>query len=218
MESYGTIDERSAATPKKLVGRRIIAAVAAVALVVGASAAVSVNRLPGANLFMCPMIWAPVCGENGKTYGNACQAQGARMPFTDGECSPDAQAQTTPCTREFMPVCGSDGVEYVNKCYADKAGATYTEGPCTKPCTREYRPVCGLRTRTTSSAPMEAATRAILSRRDRSRAREGIAFRRASPRTVRSAAAAAAAPRPGPPRKVASRARTTRARSVAKGV
>ena len=50
MESYGTIDERSAATPKKLVGRRIIAAVAAVALVVGASAAVSVNRRPGANL------------------------------------------------------------------------------------------------------------------------------------------------------------------------
>ena len=47
MESYGTIDERSAATPKKLVGRRIIAAVAAVALVVGASAALSVNRLPG---------------------------------------------------------------------------------------------------------------------------------------------------------------------------
>ena len=50
MESYGTIDERSAATPPKF-GRRIIAAVAAVALVVGASVAVSVNRLPGANLF-----------------------------------------------------------------------------------------------------------------------------------------------------------------------
>ena len=48
MESYGTIEERSAATPK--LGRRIIAAVAAVALVVGASAAVSVNRRPGANL------------------------------------------------------------------------------------------------------------------------------------------------------------------------
>ena len=41
MESYGSIDERSAATPPKF-GRRIIAAVAAVALVVGASVAVSV--------------------------------------------------------------------------------------------------------------------------------------------------------------------------------
>ena len=44
MESYGTIDERAAAPPR--LGRRIIAAVAAVALVVGASVAVSVNRLP----------------------------------------------------------------------------------------------------------------------------------------------------------------------------
>ena len=51
MESYGSIDGRSAATPPKL-GRRIIAAVAAVALVVGAAAALSVNRLPGANLFI----------------------------------------------------------------------------------------------------------------------------------------------------------------------
>ena len=49
MESYGTIDERSAAALRRR-GRRIIAAVAAVALVVGASAAVSVNRRPGANL------------------------------------------------------------------------------------------------------------------------------------------------------------------------
>ena len=141
MESYGTIDERAAAPPR--LGRRIIAAVAAVALVVGASAALSVNRFPGAKLFMmCPMIWAPVCGADGKTYSNACLAQGVGV-VSQGACS-DAQAQTTSCTREFMPVCGSDGVEYVNKCYADDAGTTYTKGPCTKPCTREHRPVCGL--------------------------------------------------------------------------
>ena len=52
MESYGTIDERAAAPPR--LGRRIIAAVAAVALVVGASAALSVNRFPGAKLFILP--------------------------------------------------------------------------------------------------------------------------------------------------------------------
>jgi hypothetical protein len=153
MESYGTIEERSAATPK--LGRRIIAAVAAVALVVGASASLSFGRIPGANLIttltpdadavdfvMCTMQWDPVCAD-GKTYGNPCQAKGAGvMTFSQGECE-DVQAQTTPCTREFAPVCGSNAVEYVNKCYADNANVTYTDGPCTKPCTRELRPVCG---------------------------------------------------------------------------
>ena len=72
MESYGSIDERSAATPPKL-GRRIIAAVAAVALVVGATAAVSVNRRPGASLFMmCTMEWAPVFRLPGPTHWLIC--------------------------------------------------------------------------------------------------------------------------------------------------
>jgi len=38
---------------------------------------------------MCPMIWAPVCGCDGVTYGNSCEAinWGGVTSYTEGECS-----------------------------------------------------------------------------------------------------------------------------------
>lgn len=106
---------------------------------------------------MCPMIYAPVCGERGhsrKTFGNACQARadGYRI-VGNGQCSsrPGADAgwgggrPSRPphqgnrpgrpgagaCTREYMPVCarrGNDRQTFPNRCEAERAGYRITDG------------------------------------------------------------------------------------------
>jgi hypothetical protein len=100
----------------------------------------------------CIGILAPVCGEDGNTYVNRCEARCAEAPIAapgicedttcGGEqgiaCDPGSFCETRPgcdemavgmcqeipetCTDDEAPVCGCDGVTYANDCARQAAG------------------------------------------------------------------------------------------------
>jgi len=83
---------------------------------------------------MCPMMYKPVCAENGATFSNACEAGCAGVLIAHkGGCQANKRKRHTSCFCPLIwePVCGEDGKTYGNACQATCAQVNVeSKGQC----------------------------------------------------------------------------------------
>ena len=91
----------------------------------------------------CTKEYRPLCGCDGITYGNLCEAWRAGVHvIAQGPCAavekspcPDPALRELHkddmCTMDYTPICGCDGKTYPNACVARQAGVSVlSEGEC----------------------------------------------------------------------------------------